>query len=611
MSTGISIKGIVDANGVVHRFDHEYLDNNPNIPEIDATLETAGDAADALAAGELVKNIAHGTSAGDGTFAVGDLVSHGAKLYRCIVEITEAEVWTPAHWTETTVAEEMAARDAELSSLNKKLTNVNSTLKSERLIVAKTEYIKKYSGYSISGTGVLGVSASYDVLLFKVADTGKVIVTDGSIYAFYNVVPVENVTSSINSSRTVVNLHSTEITVPNDAIYIAVRVGSGQTTNVTKTKTSVIEDLESKTSAFAVGHDVLTNFIDLDSIVADKYINGSTGQTTDFSGLCCTDFIELEPSKKYYCNEYVNGTYYAFYDADKAFVSGYGTTQIKINEQGYFIVPSTAKYGRFSFNSIANAQKSYIAVNSGKPKPYDTGISLKSLYDYPTDYNGGDISVFNKILCIGDSLTYGGFNNDQSADISQIAAKYCYPVHLHKITGVDVNNVSQSGLTSVGWYSTFGNTDLSGHDCCIIQLGVNDVYLLNGWTTSVETAFENIISKIKTENKNIKIFVASTIHAQSYYGQDFEAYNTSLKAFVESLSDPNVVYLDIYNYGHLLESKGYNAGHLSAYGYWRLAKDYANYISWYVNGNRNDFRWIQFIGTDLTYSGGGSNHGTI
>lgn len=121
MSTGISIKGIVDANGVVHRFDHEYLDNNPNIPEIDATLENAGDAADALAAGELVKNIAHGTSAGDGTFAVGDLVSHGAKLYRCIVEIAEAEVWTPAHWTETTVAEEMAARDAELSSLKEDL----------------------------------------------------------------------------------------------------------------------------------------------------------------------------------------------------------------------------------------------------------------------------------------------------------------------------------------------------------------------------------------------------------------------------------------------------------------------------------------------------------
>lgn len=126
MSTGISIKGIVDANGVVHRFDHEYLDNNPNIPEIDATLENAGDAADALAAGELVKNIAHGTSAGDGTFAVGDLVSHGAKLYRCIVEITEAEVWTPAHWTETTVAEEMAARDAELSSLKEDLNGIRT-----------------------------------------------------------------------------------------------------------------------------------------------------------------------------------------------------------------------------------------------------------------------------------------------------------------------------------------------------------------------------------------------------------------------------------------------------------------------------------------------------
>lgn len=33
----VAIKGIVDQNGVTHRFDHEYLENNPPIPEIDTT----------------------------------------------------------------------------------------------------------------------------------------------------------------------------------------------------------------------------------------------------------------------------------------------------------------------------------------------------------------------------------------------------------------------------------------------------------------------------------------------------------------------------------------------------------------------------------------------
>ena len=57
MSNGISIKGIVDASLVVHRFDHEYLDNNPNIPEIDETLENTGYAADSKAAGDAVASL--------------------------------------------------------------------------------------------------------------------------------------------------------------------------------------------------------------------------------------------------------------------------------------------------------------------------------------------------------------------------------------------------------------------------------------------------------------------------------------------------------------------------------------------------------------------------
>ena len=38
------------------------------------------------------------------TYAVGDAVTYNGKLYKCAVAITTAEAWTPAHWTETTVA---------------------------------------------------------------------------------------------------------------------------------------------------------------------------------------------------------------------------------------------------------------------------------------------------------------------------------------------------------------------------------------------------------------------------------------------------------------------------------------------------------------------------
>ena len=54
MSNGISLKGIVAPNGTVHHFDHEYLENNPPIPEIDTGLNTSGEAADSKATGDAV-----------------------------------------------------------------------------------------------------------------------------------------------------------------------------------------------------------------------------------------------------------------------------------------------------------------------------------------------------------------------------------------------------------------------------------------------------------------------------------------------------------------------------------------------------------------------------
>lgn len=45
------------------------------------------------------------------TYSVGDLCYNGAgRLYRCIVPIDTAENWNSAHWTQTTIADELASR---------------------------------------------------------------------------------------------------------------------------------------------------------------------------------------------------------------------------------------------------------------------------------------------------------------------------------------------------------------------------------------------------------------------------------------------------------------------------------------------------------------------
>ena len=228
-------------------------------------------------------------------------------------------------------------------------------------------------------------------------------------------------------------------------------------------------------------------------------------------------------------------------------------------------------------------------------------VKSSHLYDgqNPTTFPGNDICAFNKGLCIGDSLTAGVFNATQGGTTQYITiAKYSYPTILSKITGVDMVNKGQGGQTIAQWYNNHSSEDLSGFDFAIIQLGVNDAIQNQGWTTEADTSMRAIIAKLKSQNSDIKVFVATIIPASSYSGTAYDSVSDGIKSLVESLSDTNVILLDMALYGNTLESDAYNIGHLTAYGYWRLANDYKNYISWYMSNHKSQFNKIQFIGTN-------------
>lgn len=53
----MGLKGIIGPDGKTYHFDHEYLDNNPDIPEVDTGLDTAGAAADAKKVGDEISNV--------------------------------------------------------------------------------------------------------------------------------------------------------------------------------------------------------------------------------------------------------------------------------------------------------------------------------------------------------------------------------------------------------------------------------------------------------------------------------------------------------------------------------------------------------------------------
>ena len=178
---------------------------------------------------------------------------------------------------------------------------------------------------------------------------------------------------------------------------------------------------------------------------------------------------------------------------------------------------------------------------------------------------------------------------------------YSFPRNLERLTGVDVTNMGRSGSTSAEWYSNSADTELRGYDFAIIQLGVNDAVRYNGWTDTSVDAFKNIVNKLKNENKNIKIFIATIMPAKSYNGEKIDEVSQGIRDFVTELNDKNVILLDMARYAHTNDADAFNCGHLSAYGYYQLAKDYKSYISYYMNQNPDMFKEIQFIGTDYWY----------
>jgi lysophospholipase L1-like esterase len=352
-------------------------------------------------------------------------------------------------------------------------------------------------------------------------------------------------------------------------------------------------------------HAPWTNHFKADLWIPDLYVNGNDeirGRYMSYSGFYATKLIPLEAGKTYEFSGLYH-SYYAFYDADGVFVSGNNAGKLI----SPFVVPDGVAYGAFTATSEDNKNAAWLGSSEpfayilddniyGKPTPDAYAITN------PCDFAGEDIGVFSHGVCIGDSLTQGGFNctkTDCTARHSTDYARYSYPAKLNMITGIPIDNKGVSGLSSDEWFERFKNEDLSGYDFAIIQLGVNDKSRHGGWTETSVIAYTNIIDKLKRENNKIKIFVATIIPAHSYSKSG--DITQGIRDFVTALSDEDVILLDMAAHGHTNDSMAYNCGHLSAYGYWRLAKDYSNYISWYVNNNKMQFRTVQFIGADCKY----------
>lgn len=317
-----------------------------------------------------------------------------------------------------------------------------------------------------------------------------------------------------------------------------------------------------------------------------------------------TDYIDVSNLSKVYFKGIVYWQYYAFYREDKTFLGGkdqYGAWDYS-NGICSIDVPIDAKYLIVSFSSVADAESGWGSASGTEPTGKVIYSSLEEYRDYsfsptnPCDYTGDEICTFNKILCIGDSITQGVFNHNESGSVEYATiGKYSYPTYLGKLTNVEVVNWGIGGDTSVDWWNKKQNENFSGYDCCIINLGINDVLK----QTSIEdsrTAFTNILNAVKSANKNIKVFFATIVPAYAKGDSTYDNINTLIKEFA---TNENCYLVDLTEYGHCVKGGAYENGHLTALGYHRLAHDYKAYISFIMNQNQESFKWVQFIGTDM------------
>ena len=257
----------------------------------------------------------------------------------------------------------------------------------------------------------------------------------------------------------------------------------------------------------------------------------------------------------------------------------------------------------------------------------------KKTEENPAEYNGCEIQVFTRGLCIGDSITEVVFNHS-GGQVS--IKKYAYPSALKRMTGIDIVNAGISGATSGTWYDASINStphwgrwvnnewvwsespdvgesdtvstalDYSGFDFAIIHLGINDIFMMGDATidetvSSFETNINNIIDKLKTANTGIKVFLCTIIPSYAVPGNaNYTAINKKIREIANAIE--NVFLVDLNTYSECKEGTPYSYYHLTALGYHRMATEIKAIISYTIKKNLNEFNTVQFIGTTYVLS---------
>ena len=336
-----------------------------------------------------------------------------------------------------------------------------------------------------------------------------------------------------------------------------------------------------------------------------------------------------EPYQKIFtdnANSYQGYPWIVLFDENNNVV---GSTNLNESGGGEIIAPQNVAYGWmncYQLISHANTQLYTEEINENilpekLKRLTDESNPLSNLLE-----NGGYINIFNKISCIGDSLTEGVFEYTENGEVKyagkpQGFEPYSYPSQLARMTGATVGNYGVGGATAKSWLETTECVNCFKEEnkaqAYIIALGTNDTDYSGNVETDIDLSnynnnadnfvgnYAKIIQKCLELQPKAKVFVVTIPKTRADNHNAWTTGNNQIKAIAKKTG---VYVLDVFTYSESYDNPDeykkhfYTGGHRNSVGYKRTAMEYATYISWIIYNNPDDFRNVQYIGTDYEFT---------
>lgn len=224
--------------------------------------------------------------------------------------------------------------------------------------------------------------------------------------------------------------------------------------------------------------------------------------------------------------------------------------------------------------------------------------------------NRSTINIFNRVCCIGDSLTSGHMQNPDGETIAS-NKDYAYPAFMSKLTGSKWYNCGISGANVLTWQSYGGWNQVDNIGKCqlyVIGLMVNDCSesergIPVGTSADIHTSAQTyyaglskIIDGIYNRNPKAHIFVMNPPKTSEIY----QPYQNAVRAVTSSYNSDKIHCIELSSdlYVNSSFTGDELAGHWTATGYEQMAEILAYSFSKYINENVTKFQDVAFIPYD-------------